>query len=42
VTKGWRGLTEINAVWYDDSEITVEEMEDSLMKAGTFRNTFKY
>lgn len=32
---------EINSVWYDPSEITVEEMEDALKKAGTYRKTFK-
>lgn len=32
---------EINSVWYDPSEITVEEMEDVLKKAGTYRKTFK-
>jgi hypothetical protein len=32
---------EINSVWYDSSEITVEEMEDALKKAGTYRKTFK-
>jgi hypothetical protein len=32
---------EINTVWYDRSEITVEEMEKSLKKAGTYRKTFK-
>jgi hypothetical protein len=41
VTKDWRGFMEINTVWYDHSEITVEEMEDSLKKAGTYRKTFK-
>jgi hypothetical protein len=32
---------EINSVWYDPSEITVEKMEDALKKAGTYRKTFK-
>jgi hypothetical protein len=32
---------EINTVWYDTSETTVEEMEDALKKAGTYKKTFK-
>ncbi len=32
---------EINTVWYDPEEITVEEMEDALKSAGTYRKTFE-
>jgi len=40
VTRGWRGFEEINTVWYDPSVITVEEMEEALRKARTYRKTF--
>ncbi|MEJ2314048.1 MAG: hypothetical protein P8Y85_04580 [Nitrospirota bacterium] len=38
--KGWRGFTEANTVWYDPAVITVEEMENALKEAGTYRKTF--
>jgi len=41
VTRGWRGFTEINTVWYDPAVITVEDMENALEKAGTYKKTFK-
>jgi hypothetical protein len=41
VTKDWRGFMEINSVWYNPSEITIEEMEDALKKAETYRETFR-
>jgi hypothetical protein len=41
VTRGWRGFMEINTVWYDPSDVTVEEMEEALKKARTYRKTFK-
>jgi hypothetical protein len=41
VTRGWRGSTEINTVYYDPSKITVEEMEEVLKRAGTYRKTFR-
>ena len=31
---------EANTVTYDNSKITVEQMEDALKKAGTYRKTF--
>lgn len=41
VTKGWRGFMEINTVVYDKSRITVQQMEEALKKAGTYRKTFR-
>jgi len=41
VTSGWRGFMEANTVVYDGSQITVEEMEKALKKAGTYRKTFR-
>jgi hypothetical protein len=32
---------EINTVYYDPSKITVEEMEEVLERAGTYRKTFR-
>jgi hypothetical protein len=32
---------EINTVIYDRSRITVQQMEEALKKAGTYRKTFK-
>lgn len=32
---------EANTVVYDGSQITVEEMEKALKKAGTYRKTFR-
>jgi len=40
VTRGWRGFSEINKVYYDPSAITVREMEEALKKAGTYIRTF--
>jgi len=39
VTKGWRGFMETNTVFYDKTRITIEEMEDALRKAGTYKKT---
>jgi hypothetical protein len=39
VTKGWRGFMEINTVTYDRTVISIEEMEDVLRKARTYRKT---
>ena len=39
VTKGWKGMREINTVYYNPSEITIEEMEEALKKAGTYKET---
>ena len=41
VTRGWRGFLEISTVIYDRSRITVQQMEEALKKAGTYRKTFK-
>jgi hypothetical protein len=40
VTRGWKGFTEANTVWYDPSVISVEEMEKALRKADTYKKTF--
>ena len=39
VTRGWRGSMEINRVSYDPAEISIEDMEKVLEKAGTYRET---
>jgi hypothetical protein len=39
VTSGWKGLMEINTVTYDRTVITIEEMEEALKKARTYRKT---
>jgi hypothetical protein len=41
VTRGWKGMREINTVYYDPSEITIEEMEKALKKSGTYIETIK-
>jgi len=41
VTTGWQGFMEIKKGVYDESKITVEQMEEALRKAGTYRKTFK-
>jgi hypothetical protein len=41
VTRGWRGFTEINEVYYDPSLIHIEDMEEALKEAGTYRKTFR-
>jgi hypothetical protein len=41
VTRGWRGVKEVNTVYYDSSEITIEEMENALKNAGTYKETIK-
>jgi len=41
VTRGWQGFMEINTVTYDDSVITVEQMEEELKKARTYRKTIR-
>lgn len=42
VTRGWRGLTEINTVTYDKTKISVEEMVDALKKTGTYKLTIDH
>ena len=37
VTKGFKGLREINTVTYDPGEISIEEMVAALKTAGTYR-----
>jgi hypothetical protein len=39
VTKGWRGRREINTVTYDKDKISIEEMEQVLIKEKTYRGT---
>jgi hypothetical protein len=34
-------MREINTVYYDPQEITIEEMEKALKKAGTYKETIK-
>jgi len=41
VEKGFRNLKETNTVYYDPAIITVEEMEQALKKAQTYRGTVK-
>jgi hypothetical protein len=41
VEKGFRNRKEINTVYYDPTMITVEEMEATLKKVGTYRGTEK-
>jgi hypothetical protein len=41
VTRGWKGFMEANTVWYDPSVISIEEMEDALRRADTYRKTFE-
>ena len=36
---GFQNLKEINTVYYDSSEITIEEMEEALKKSGTYLGT---
>lgn len=39
VTRGFRGLREINTVTFDPDRITREEMVEALTRAGTYRGT---
>ena len=39
VTKGWRGFQEVNRVVYDPQQITLEQMQQKLKQAGTYRKT---
>ena len=39
VTKGFSWLREINTVYYDPAVVSVEEMENALKKAKTYRGT---
>ena len=41
VDRGFHNFKEINTVYYDASTVTIEEMEDVLRKAGTYRGTVK-
>lgn len=41
VTKGFRNFKEINTVWYDPSVINLDEMEQALKEAGTYRGIAK-
>lgn len=39
VEKGFRDFKEINTVYYDPAQITIEEMEEALKKAKTYIGT---
>ena len=41
VEKGFYKSMEINTVYYDPSKVTIEEMENALKKAGTYKKTLK-
>jgi len=41
VDKGFHNFKEINTVYYEASTISIEEMEDTLRKAGTYQETVK-
>ena len=39
VEKGFFQTSEINTVYFDPAKITVNEMENALKKAGTYKST---
>jgi hypothetical protein len=39
VENGFLGSKEINTVFYDPALITIDEMEEALKQAGTYRGT---
>jgi copper chaperone CopZ len=41
VSSGWHNFMESNTVVFDSSLIDVEQMEEALRKAGTYRKTFR-
>jgi hypothetical protein len=41
VERGFKNFKEINRVFYDPALITIEEMEEALKKAQTYRETVK-
>ena len=41
VEKGFRGLKEINTVYYDPTITTIKDMEEVLKDAGTYQGTVK-
>ena len=41
VTPGWSGPREVDRVVFDPEKITVEQMEESLRRAGTYRETIE-
>ncbi len=41
VERGFRHFREINAVYYDPKEITIEDMEKALKRAGTYEETIR-
>lgn len=41
IEKGFHNFREVNTVYYDASAITIEEMEEVLKKAGTYRGIVK-
>jgi copper chaperone CopZ len=41
VEKGFRNFKEINTVYYDPAIISIEEMEEALKEAKTYRGTMR-
>lgn len=41
VEKGFRHFKEINTVYYDPATISIEEMEEALKEAKTYRGTMR-
>ena len=41
IDKGFHNFKEINTVYYDASEISIETMEEVLKNAGTYQRTLK-
>jgi hypothetical protein len=41
VTSGFKGFKEINTVYYDPEQITIEDMQKALKAAGTYRGIAK-
>jgi copper chaperone CopZ len=41
VEKGFRHLKEINTVHYDPAVVTIQEMQEALKKAATYRGTVR-
>ena len=41
VTRGFKNFKEINTVYYDPQQITIEDMQKALKAAGTYRGIAK-
>jgi len=41
VTRGFKNFKEINTVYYDSQQITIEDMQKALKAAGTYRGIAK-